>query len=74
MDCARTGWTKARRRRQWAATAAEAQAVGYCGGDDTAGSGHGSHGRATRLRSRNSGRDGEQVTGAAGPGQGKGCE
>ena len=36
---ARTGWTRARRRRQWAPTAADALAVGCCGVGGTAGSG-----------------------------------
>ena len=55
-------------------TAAAALAVGYYGGGGTAGSGHGSHRRPTGLRSRNFGRCGEQVTGAAGPGHGKGSK
>ena len=44
------------------------------GAGGTAGLGHESHGRATGLRSRNSGRGGEQVTGEAGLGQYKGFE
>ena len=39
VDCARTGWTKARRRLQWAPMAVTALAVGCCGGDGTLGSG-----------------------------------
>ena len=42
--------------------------MGCCGLDGTAGSELRSHGRATGLRSRSSGRGGEQGTGAAGPG------
>ena len=63
MDCAH-------RVDQGSATAA----MGCDSGGGTAGSGHGSHGRATGLRLRNFGRGGEQVTGAAGPGHGKGSE
>ena len=74
MDCARTGWTRARRRRQWVTTVVEALAVGCCGGGGTAGSGHGSHGHSIGPRSRNSRRSGGQVTGAAGPGHDKGFE
>ena len=44
-----------------------ARVVGCCGLGGTAGSGLGSHGRAVGLRSRCSGRGGEQGTGAAGP-------
>ena len=47
---------------------------GLLWGRRTVGSGHGSHRCATGLRSRNSGRGGEQVTGAARPGHGKGSE
>ena len=32
MGCARTGWTRARQRPQWAVRAATALAVGCCGG------------------------------------------
>ena len=74
MGYALTGWTRARQLRQWAVTAAAALAVGCCGGSGTAGLGHGSHRRATGLRSRNSGRGGKQVTGASGPGHGKGSK
>ena len=74
MDCARTGWTGARRLRQCASSAAAARAMGCCGGGGTAGSGNGSHGRATGLRSRNSGCGGKYITGAAGPGHDKGSE
>ena len=59
MGCARIGWTRAQQRRQWAATAAAALTVGYCGGGGTAGSGLGPHGRATGLRSLSSGHGGE---------------
>ena len=55
MGCVRTGWTRARQRRQWAVTAA-ALAMGCCGGGGTAGSGHRAHGRAAGLRSLGSGR------------------
>ena len=68
MGCVRIGWTRARRRRQWAATVAAALAVGYCGGGGTAGLGLGSHGRAAGLGSRSSGRGGEQGTGTQGTG------
>ena len=50
MVCACTGWTRARQRRQWVVTAAAALAVGSCGGGGTAGSRHGSHGRAGRVQ------------------------
>ena len=63
MGCERTGWTRARQRRQWAATAAAALAVGCCGGGGTARSGLGAHGRAVGLWSLSSGRGGEQTTG-----------
>ena len=56
MGCARTRWTRARQRWQWAATTATALAVGCCGGGGTAGSGFGAHGRVARLRSLSSGR------------------
>ena len=48
MGCARTEWTRAQQRRQWAATRAAALAVGCCGGGGTAGSGLG----GTRKRGR----------------------
>ena len=72
MGCARTGWTRARQRRQWAATGAAALAVGCCRGGGTAGSGLGAHGSAAGLRSLSSGRDGEQGTRMAGPGHWRG--
>ena len=59
MGCARTGWTRARQRQQWAVTGAVALAVGCCGGGGTAKSGLGAHGRAAGLRSLSSGRGGE---------------
>ena len=36
MNCARTGWIRARRRWQWAPTAAAALEVGCCRGGGTA--------------------------------------
>ena len=51
MGCARTGWTRVQQRRQWAATAVAALAVGCCGGGGTVGSGFGAHERAEGLRS-----------------------
>ena len=68
MGCARTGWTKARQRRQWAITAVATLVVGCCGGGGIAESGHWAHGRAAGLRSLGSGRGGEQGTGTARPG------
>ena len=49
---ARTGWTKARWRRQWAQTAAAALAVDCYGVDGTTGSGLGSLRRAVESRAR----------------------
>ena len=55
MGCARIGWTRARQRRQWAAMAMTALAVGCCGGGGTTRSGLGAHKHATGLRSLSSG-------------------
>ena len=52
----------AHRVDQGSVAAAAALAVGYYGGGGTAGSGLGSHGPAAGLRSRSSGRGGEQGT------------
>ena len=71
MGCARKGWTRARQRRQWAATVVAALAMGCCGGGSTAGSGHWAHERVEGLRSLGSGHGGEQGTGTAGPGHWK---
>ena len=49
---ARTGWTRARRLRQWAQTAAAALAVGCCGVGGTAGSGLETLGRAVKSRAQ----------------------
>ena len=43
---ARTGWTRARQARVWAATAAATLAVGCSGGGGTAGTGFGARMRA----------------------------
>ena len=49
VGCVRTGWTRARQRRQWAATVAAALVVRCCGGGGTARSGLGAHGRTAGL-------------------------
>ena len=54
MGCVRAQvwWTRARRQRQWAHTAAKALTVGCCGLGSTTGSGHERAQAAARLRAQ----------------------